>query len=161
MTVNIKLKEWLDSAGTGITKVEEPISIAASAEAELRLYHPVESPPCHFAMVLHESGDYAVMTNASGGWLNGDSSKFLKVHKSLKLKLVEDPERDDYLHDADVEGKTELFGPSDWRVTEWKLFRFKDSTGDVQFLRDEIKWVNEDGKVAFSFYNWKPYIPRE
>jgi hypothetical protein len=160
MTENIKLKEWLKLAGNGLTKIEEPIYIAASAEAELRGYHPVELPACRFAMALHESGEYAVMKDADGDWLNGDRSKLLDVHKSLKLRLVEDPERDDYLHDADVEGKTVMFGPSDWRVTEWKLFRFKDSTGSVKFLRDEIKWENGSGDVAFSFYDWKPYIDR-
>jgi len=159
MTANTKLTDWLKSAGKGTTQVEEPIFISAIAEKELRGYHPCESPACRFALALDTSGNYAVFTDASGDWLKGERAKFLEVHKSVKLKLVEDPERDDYLFDAKVEGQKEPFGPSNWRVTEWKLFRYVDSVGDVDFLRDEVKWVNDKGEIAYSFYDWRPYNP--
>ncbi|KAA9134106.1 hypothetical protein F3N42_00730 [Marinihelvus fidelis] len=150
-----KLDDWLDSAGSasGATAVIEPIFIAEVARADLRGYHPEELPERLFRLARASAGnDYAVVQDINKEW----DAQFLRVLKSLKLRLVEDPSNDDFLLDDNVDGGGALF-TGGWKVTEWKVSRVRNSKGDILRFTDQIKWVDTAGRIAFSSYDWKPY----
>ena len=148
------LQEWIAQAGAGSTRVAEPISIAAVAEAELRGYHPTENPICKFRLALDPAdSQHAVVKGIEGHW----GEQWQALLNTLKFRLVEAPERDDFLENVSEATQNIELGPSDWHVAEWKIFRFKNSLGEVQVFREELKWVSQDDVVAYSTYDWKPY----
>lgn len=145
------IREWVDVTESKSTQAIEPICIARVAEGDLRGYHPKEVDVCKFRLILDPAkAARAKVDGIKGGW----ASEFKRVLPLLQFEVRNDPERDDFLHNL---GDVSSIDFDEWKIVQWRVFRFKNSKGAVHVFRDEIKWEKKDGTTAFSTYDWKPY----